>query len=124
MKIDSETRLRMNRRLAKLLGWQDIRRYGSYGHLIGVRPHTTGDQLIPNWTDDWHACGKLLTDLEIGLDFDHLGSVVAEFFGKPICFVDHPTSEMAVRCALVVGAIKKLEREQGALDRPSKDRHE
>lgn len=56
------TELDANRRLAELLGWTDIFDVG--GALLGMPPGgspASRDQAkVPDWVNDWSACGPLM----------------------------------------------------------------
>jgi len=53
-----------NRRLAELLGWTDL--FEVPGAILGTssagQPDVRNQDVVPNWTGDWCACGPLLAE--------------------------------------------------------------
>ena len=98
-------------RLAKLVGYHDIEDY-MHGGFVGVYLKTTGSRRIPAWLDDPWESAKLQAQHEVSLEFDHLGSVVPEYYGKPVLYEEHDDPEAAIRFAIALGVIKKLEQEK------------
>lgn len=98
------------RHLAQLLGHEVEEYYESAGTLwVNTEP-------VPQWTRDWNACGALMTEYEIPVDFaresgaEHKSMVVA---GPVIVhFADHPSRERAVMVAIVKAVIQQLEHDK------------
>lgn len=96
------------RQLARLLGHSHIEEcYESAGTLW------EDAQPLPKWTRDWKACGPLMTQYDIGIDygkepgqdscsFATIGSTVVHFS-------DHPTKDRAVMYGIVKELIFRLE---------------
>lgn len=67
------------------------------------------------WTLSWNACGPLMVEHDVALDMDEDGEVHASCKGQPLFvleeFTDHPDKDAAVRYAIVMAVIKKLEGE-------------
>lgn len=105
--VTKEDRYAANKELAGLLGWHNVELYGDYGHMIGNKA-SNGKRIIPLWTESWDACGKLIAEHGINLDFSKHGEVLAAFAREPEAYHMHPSMEAAVRYAAVQGAISKL----------------
>lgn len=96
------------RHLAQLLGHHNIEEfYESAGTLW------ENTQALPKWTRDWRACGPLMTEYEIVLEFHkepgqahsstiRVGHIVVQIS-------DHPTKERAAMFAVVKAVIGILE---------------
>lgn len=99
------------RHLAQLLGHQHIEEcYESAGTLWA------GNQRLPQWTRDWRACGPLMTEYRLTVNYDgaagqggaaHIGSTTVHF-------ADHPTRDRAVMVGLVKELIFLLEHGKAA----------
>lgn len=96
------------RRLAHLLGCHNIEEfYESAGTLWEET------RALPKWTRDWQACGPLLAEYELAIDYRqqvddpngkaiHIGSTVVHLS-------DHPSRDQALRYAIVKAVIAHLE---------------
>lgn len=112
MHIDDEQYFRSciakERHLAQLLGHQHIEEcYESAGTLWD------GALALPKWTRDWSACGPLLSRFALSLTFGLAGgSLQAHSItvgATTVHFEDHPSSDQAVRVAIVKEIIFRLE---------------
>lgn len=91
------------RHLAQLLGYHHIEEcYESAGTLWD------GAQALPQWTRDWQACGPLMTQYGItvnyGEDSEPAGITFAKVGSTVVHFADHPTRDRAV----MYGIVKEL----------------
>jgi hypothetical protein len=96
------------RHLAHLLGHHNIEEcYESAGILW------ENTQALPKWTRDWNACGPLMCEYDITINYGkEPGDAHSSFVTiGPIVvhFSDHPTKERAVMYAIVKAVIFLLE---------------
>ncbi len=95
------------RRLAQLLGHEVEEFYESAGQLWDR------DQVMPQWTRDWRACGPLITEYGLTVGYrrdpgDTQDSAVA--VGPMVVhFRDHPSRDRALMFAVVKAVIAHLE---------------
>jgi hypothetical protein len=96
------------RKLAYLLGSHNIEEcYESAGTLWEET------RALPKWTRDWQACGPLVAEYELAIDYQqkegdpngkaiHIGHTVVHLS-------DHPSHDQALRYAIVKAVIAHLE---------------
>ncbi len=96
------------RHLAQLRGHHNIEEfYESAGSLW------ENTQALPKWTRDWKACGPLITEYELVINYQdlpgdphgkaiHIGTTIVHYS-------DHPSNDQAMRYAIVKAAIAHLE---------------
>ncbi len=86
------------RQLARLLGHDNIEEcYESAGTLWD------NTQALPQWTRDWKACGPLMTQYDIVVDYGK------EQGHEMSNFSDHPTKDRAIMYGIVKELIFRLE---------------
>jgi len=94
------------RHLAQLLGMHNIEEF--YEH-AGALWHD--GKRVPAWTRDWRACGPLIAEyglcVDFGADARHGDVVQVEATSIPLC--DHPDRDHALRFAVVKAVIAQLE---------------
>lgn len=104
------------RHLAQLLGHEVEEYYESAGVLW---ENTTP---LPRWTRDWSACGPLLAEYAIGLNFHtapeetRYGCIDAGPVSVRIS--DHPNRDRAVMVAIVKAVIHHLEHSRSSTQTP------
>ncbi|MDO8443718.1 MAG: aminoacyl-tRNA synthetase [Candidatus Azambacteria bacterium] len=96
------------RQLARLLGHDHIEEcYESAGTLWD------NAQALPKWTRDWNACGPLMTQYDIAIDYGkepgQEGSNFATIGSTVVHFSDHPTKDRAIMYGIVKELIFRLE---------------
>lgn len=100
------------RHLAQLLGYQHIEEcYESAGTLWD------NARALPQWTRDWRACGPLMTEYRIALEFaqkmdeqgDGASDGVVTAGITTVTLSDHPNRDRAVMYAIVKQVIYLLE---------------
>lgn len=98
------------KRLAELLGWHSID-VVSNGNMWGDKTPkknvTYVGIRVPQWTRDWAACGSLMVEHEISVLQSPVG--VSTTGVGYVNFNDHPDKDAAVRYAIVMAVIQKLE---------------
>lgn len=102
------------RHLAQLLGHRHIEEcYESAGTLWD------SNQALPKWTRDWRACGSLMTEHGISVNYEHGPGPcgLARIGSTTVHFADHPTRDRAVMYGIVKELIFMLE--HGKLARPA-----
>lgn len=103
------------RHLAQLLGHEVEEYYESAGVLWeNTKP-------LPRWTRDWNACGPLLAEYAIALNF-HIGpgetrDGCVEAGPVSVRISDHPNPERAVMYAIVKAVIHHLEHRRSGASR-------
>lgn len=96
------------RQLARLLGHDHIEECYESAGTLWEETHA-----LPKWTRDWKACGPLMTQYDIAIDFGRepgqescsfatIGSTVVHF-------ADHPTKDRAVMYGIVKELIFRFE---------------
>lgn len=109
--ITETDRIAAERRLAELLGWQDISVHGN-GHLVGTKG-STGLRFIPAWTRNWEACGMLIAEYDISVRPKQSDGIVSVSYDGDSYSVTrysaHASAAAAVRFAVVKCAISRLE---------------
>lgn len=100
--------MELNKRLAELLGWQNI--FDAGGTLIGRPPggaENSRDQAaVPNWAGNWAAAGPLAMVMSIRVDPMSSGVDAGGFFER---YRDHTDVHCAAWCGIVKAAIIRLE---------------
>lgn len=95
------------RHLAQLLGHQHIEEcYESAGTLWD------NNQRLPQWTRDWRACGPLMTEYRLTVNYgdaDGQSGGFARIGNTTVRFADHPTRDRAVMVGIVKELIFQLE---------------
>jgi hypothetical protein len=96
------------RHLARLLGHHHIEEcYESAGTLW------ENAQALPQWTRDWKACGPLMTQYDISIDYGkedgHDTSSFATIGSTVVRFSDHPTKDRAIMYGIVKEVTFRLE---------------
>ncbi len=97
------------RHLAQLRGHQNIEEfYESAGSLW------ENAQVLPKWTRDWKACGLLIAEYALTINYQDLAGDShgkAVVVGATVVHIsDHPNLDQAIRYAIVKAAITHLER--------------
>ncbi len=99
------------RRLAHLLGHHNMEElHDSAGVLWD------GNQALPQWTRKWEACGPLLAQykltIEYGRDAKAPQDTVITVGGATVHCSDHPSTDHALRHAIVKAVIQHIEHQQ------------
>jgi hypothetical protein len=96
------------RHLAQLLGHHNIEEFYESAGTLWEDTH-----VLPQWTRDWLACGRLMTEYDITVTYHkepgELQSSSATVGPIHVHFSDHPTKEQAVRYAIVKAVTHLLE---------------
>lgn len=113
------------KRLAELLGYKEIFRLRVGGEECGSLQYNkgkyTGAEQVPRWCRDWTSCGPLMVEHNVGWTISkayegawrdtieakcqYVGMGTTEETGVS----DHPDKETAIRYAIVLAVIAKLE---------------
>jgi len=107
------TALDLNRRLATLLGWTSIIQLG--GALLGTppagEPNCRNQAKVPDWVDDWRDCGPLIAAHKMRLASTTIDAIAGcESYGiGSVALVDQESDDTALRKAIVLAVIAKLE---------------
>lgn len=96
------------RHLAQLRGHHNIEEfYESAGSLW------ENAQVLPKWTRDWKACGPLIAEYALVINYQERAGDVhgkAVLVGTTVVHIsDHPTLDQAIRYAIVKASIAHLE---------------
>lgn len=99
------------RRLAHLLGHNNIEELHDSAGVLWE-----GTQALPKWTRNWDACGPLLARYRLAISYGHDAKVpqdkVISVGAATVHCSDHPSSDHALRHAIVKATIMLLEHEQ------------
>lgn len=100
----------LERRLAHLLGHDNIEELHDSAGVLWE-----GTEALPQWTRDWAACGPLLARYKLSIGYapdvrTPQGKVISVGTANVRCS-DHPSSEHALRHAIVKATIALLEHE-------------
>lgn len=107
--------MQANRRLAQLLGWTAI--FDAGGSLLGTpvdgARHSRGQALVPDWCNDSSACFSLLqrASWELNIANPALlgGADLICIDNIEVTIADHPNQCAALRYAIVLAQIARLE---------------
>jgi hypothetical protein len=106
----------LNRRLAELTGWINIIELG--GALLGTppagEPQCRGQAKVPDWEGDWRYCGPMLAPYGMTISRTALDAVAAcrGYDPKFALFAEYADEDAAMRAAIVLAVIAKLEASQ------------
>jgi len=101
----------LERRLAHLLGHDNIEELDDSAGVLWE-----GTQALPQWSRSWESCGPLLA--RYGLTINHAADphaphgVVISVGTAAVRCSDHPSTDHALRHAIVKATIMRLEHEQ------------
>jgi hypothetical protein len=115
--MKNQTPMELNKRLAELLGWQNI--FDAGGTLIGRPPggaENSRDQAaVPDWAGSWAAAGPLIAAHQIDV-LHNVGSVHGSWgwgqFVRLAVSPDDGNRDAATRLALTRAVADKLEADQ------------
>lgn len=114
--MKNQTPMELNKRLAELLGWQNL--FDAGGTLIGRPPggaENSRDQAaVPDWCGDWRDAGPLLRQFKMTLGSTELDAIATcsgpDLYGPGFAlFSDHDCVDDAMRSAIVSAVANRLE---------------